>query len=85
MNDTIGPEGLVPSALEYPPTRTFDDPLQERSTLTSHAKLALIARREMAQIMAKIRVSRGFRHAVFPSADVMYSPGDRVLVWRENR
>ncbi len=88
MKDTVGPEGLVPSALvfgKYPSTRKSDDPLQEWPTLASCAKLALIARQEMAQIMAKMRVSRGLRHAVPPSADISFSPGYHVLVWRENQ
>ncbi len=76
----------MPSALvfgEHPSTRTFDDPLQECPTLASRAKLGVLARQEMSQIMAKIRLSRGLRLAIHPSADAAYFPGDRVLVWRE--
>lgn len=87
MNDTLGPEGLFPSALvfgEYPSIRTVSELLEERPTLSSRAELAIAARKEMAQIMAKQRVQRGLRHNVPAATDRAFAPGDKVLVWREN-
>ena len=33
--------------------------------------------------MAKARVNRALKHSTPDAADVMYTPGDMVLVWRE--
>ena len=38
----------------------------------------------MQKIMARMRVSRVLKHAVPAAADVSYSPGDQIFVWREN-
>ena len=87
MNDTLGPEGIVPSALvfgEYPQVFTeSEDPLP-RATLDERAKMAEEARAEMEEIMAKMRAARALKHATPPAANVTYEPQDIVLVWREN-
>lgn len=50
MNDTLGPEGLVSSALvfgEYLRTHTLSEPHLHRHSLSERAKIAQSARREM--------------------------------------
>lgn len=88
MNDTLGPEGFVPSALvfgEYPSTQTFEEPKDEKPTLVDRAKLARLIRGEMEKKMATLRVQRALRHKVPPAADVVHEIGDQVLVYREKQ
>ena len=70
MNDTLGPEGLVPSALvpgEFPQIVTRSETAHPRATLESRAAVAAAARQEMEQQMAKLRVKHILLHAT-PSA-----------------
>lgn len=87
LNDTIGPDGVVPSALlfgEYPLIRTFDKPRMPNPKLVQRALIAQQARKLMAQNMAKARVTRAIKHNTLPADYAIYQPGDRVLVWRED-
>lgn len=87
MNDTLGPEGIVPSVLvfgEYLPVFTTSERPTSRSPGHLRAKIATEARIEMEKHMGKARIARALKHAVPPSADRPLSPGDQVLVWREN-
>ena len=86
MNDTVGPEGFVPSALvfgEFPRVHTASSSATSRPSLSSRAKVANTARSEMEHHMASLRLQRALRHTVPPAADHSYRPGDKVLVWRE--
>ena len=61
MNDTLGPEGLVPSALvfgESPKVYTKSETPDERAVPAIRAKLAHTARSQMAKHMAELRVKR---------------------------
>jgi hypothetical protein len=44
----------------------------------------LAARHEMRNILAKLRVTRALRRSVPPAADILFVPGDQVLVFRED-
>ena len=86
MNDTLGPEGLVPLSLvfgELPRVYTASETPQPRDTLGERATMFHAARTEMQRIMAKMRVARGLRHSVPLAANRAFDPGDQVLVWRE--
>lgn len=86
INDTLGPEGYVPSSLvygEFPKMVTKSEVPDPRAALASRAKMLSIPRQAVDEHMAKLRVERALRHAVPPSADRPFSPGDSVLVWRE--
>ena len=88
MNDSLGPEGLVPSALvfgEFPRVRTPSEPTSERPTLSQRSQIAQQARREMNRIMAEQRLKRALHHSVPPASDRSYEPGDKVLVWRKKQ
>lgn len=37
----------------------------------------------MGERMAELKLKRALHHAVPPSCDRSYQPGDKVLVWRE--
>lgn len=85
MNDTLGPEGLVPSALvfgEYPSLRVFGETPQPRATLEARAILAKEDRKEMEQQMASLRVKRALKYRVPPAGDQVLEIGQKVLMWR---
>eukprot|EP00171_Calliarthron_tuberculosum_P006182 IDg6182t1 len=86
MNDTLGPDGLVPSSLvfdEYPKVYTPSEIPTERITVQQRAGMLQNARAGMQRIMAKSRISRAMKSAVLPAADNSYEPGSQVLVWCE--
>ena len=88
INDTFGPDGLVPSALmfrEFPPAFTTSETPHPRTTLDSRAAVADMARREMEKQMAAVRLKRGLRHATPPVADAIFEVGQRVLVWGKRK
>ena len=88
MNDTLGPEGLVPSALvfgEYPQIRARSENATERPTTAQRGEVAEMARKEMSRIMATMKTRRALHHAVPPSCDRTYELGDKVLIWREKQ
>ena len=88
MNDTLAPEGLVPTALvlgEYPPVHTKTETLTQRAVLATRAEISNAARQEMEKIMAELRVKRALNHATPSSANILYSPGDDVQLWREKQ
>ena len=86
MNDTLGPEGTVPSAPafgEFPSLRSFTSSLVPRPTLAERAQAALKARRYMSQHLVETKVWRALKHNIPPATDRSYHPEDKVLVWRE--
>ena len=86
MNDTLGPEGFVPSALvfgEYPEVHTKSETPRARLNLQQRSELATSAREECQKIMAKMKVSRALRHKTSRGATQTYEVGSKVLVWRE--
>ena len=86
MNDTLGPEGFVPSALvfgEYPEVHTESETPRGRLNLQQRSALATSAREECQKIMAKMKVSRALRHKTSRGATQTYEVGSKVLVWRE--
>ena len=86
MNDALGPEGTVPSALvfgEFPRLRSLCGPVIHRSSLTERADAAQQARRYMSQHLAKVKVKRAIHQNTPPESDRVYQPGDEVIAWRE--
>ena len=86
INDTLGPEGIVPSALvfgEFPSIRNFLGPKVPRATLAERAEVALEARKLMSKHMAMTKVRRALTHQMPSAANHTYAPGDKVLVFRE--
>ena len=53
--------------------------------LTERAEVALKARRYMSRHFADNKIQRALQHNTPPAADRDYSPGDQVLIWRENQ
>ena len=88
LNDTLGPDGLVPSALvfgEFPSPIVTSETRHTRSTIESRAGIASMARKEMEKEIASVRVRRALRHATLPAADATFEVCQDVLVWRERR
>ncbi len=88
MNDTLGPEGLVPSSFvfgEYPKvyTKGHSEMPQPRLTTEERASMLQSGRAEMQRHMAKARVARALKHSVPSAADQSFQPGDMALVWHE--
>ena len=86
INDTLGPEGIVPSSLvfgEFPILRSLYGPIFTRPTLAECARTALDARRLMSRHLAQAKVTRAQRHNTPPATNATYQTGDLVLVWRE--
>ena len=88
MNDTLGPEGVVPSALvfgEFLSLRSVSGPLIPHPTLAERAEVALQARRFMSEHIARAKAKRALYHKPLPFTDQAYEPNDEVLVWREKQ
>ena len=85
LNDTLGPEGLVPSALvsgEYPSAYTRSETPAPKATFLSRAQVANSALIEMEHQMAKLRIHRALKHRIPSTVDFCFQPGDQVLVWK---
>ena len=88
VNDTLGPEGLLHSAIvfrEFRKVYTKSETPDERAVLASRAKLAHNARAQMAKHMAELWVKRALKHSTPTASDRVKKAGDQVLVWREKR
>ena len=88
MNDTLGPEGHVPSSLvigEFPTLRTFEGPLVPKPTLAECVEAAQEARRYMAKHLAQVRIKGALNHHTPPATKCNYQPGDKLLIWREKQ
>ena len=88
INDTLGPEGIVPLALvfgEYPSILSFIGANLPRPTLAESVSAAQDARKIMSKHMAQVRVKRALKHRTPKAADCTFSPGDKVLVWMESQ
>lgn len=86
INDTLGPEGFVPSSLvfgEFPQVYTKSESKKNRPTNLERSRMVNYAREEMEKIMSEIRIKRALHHSVPPCSENTYTANDKVLVWRE--
>ncbi len=51
--------------------------------LVERAEIAQEALRHMDKSLAQSRIRRAPQHQTPPATDLIYNPGDKVLVWRE--
>lgn len=87
MEDTLGPEGLDPSAVlfrDFSKVCNAGDATIARVTLATRADVAHNAPQEMENMVERLRLRRALRHDVPPAAYESYQPGHEILVWREN-
>lgn len=83
MNDTLGTDGLVSSALvfgEFPPEHTRSEMLHRRAEMEYRAEVANMARREMEKQIAKVRIKRALSTTASPAADKLLEVGPKVLI-----
>lgn len=83
MNDTMGPEGLVPSLLVFGQLPRFPP---HSTPLLSHSErmnAMTIARKEMANITARLRIQKALKSKLPPATKYLINPGDQVYVYSE--
>ena len=83
MNDTSGPNGLVPTLLVFgvlPRIPIIPSSLPNQST---RLQIMMKARKEMSPVIAKSALSRAMRMNVPSAANKVFRTGDEVLVFRE--
>ncbi len=86
MNDTLGPEGFEPSAIEFgefTSLRTFLGLVTPSWSLAERIEAAQEARRHMAKHMSSFKLKQALRHNVDPAADRIIQPSDKELIWKE--
>ena len=86
MNDTLGPEGIVPSALVFgdlPSIRPFLWSIWHQPTLSKRAEMAYNARKIMTAELTRKKICRALNQNVPKSDGVVHLQGDLVYVWRE--
>jgi hypothetical protein len=82
MNDTIGPEELVPTILVYGTLPRLS--LHEKIHHKSSRLLAIdVPRREMDVIVSELRIKRALHTYTPPSAEHSFNPGALVCVYQE--
>jgi len=83
LNDTMGPEGLVPSLLVFgclprlTPVNSHN-PAQKQRMRALHE-----ARKEMASVTAELRIRKALMTRAHPNTDIIINQGDKVRVFRE--
>ncbi len=83
MNDTMGPEGLVPSYLVFEiihvlPSTEYTLPEQQQRMNPMQA-----ARGEMAIITAELRIRKALASCIPRNADIVHEVGNLVRVLRK--
>ena len=83
VNDTVGPNGLVPSELVFGVRPTFPIAPKTNPTQSERFQALQTARNEIAQITAERRVNDSLRRKIPPASSYLIRPGDSVRVYRE--
>lgn len=83
MNDTLGPEGLVPTLLVFGCLPIFPTVNTNLPGQRERRKALQQARKEMATITAEIRIKRALLSRVPRNTDLNLNLGDQVRVYRE--
>lgn len=84
INDSMGPEGLVPSYLVFGVLPTMPAMRTELPNQKDRMQAIATARSEMATISAKLRIQSALRAKLPPATSYNVSPGDQVYVFRED-
>lgn len=84
MNDTMGPEGLVPSLLVF---RILPRFAPDSTSLPYPSDLIMameVARREMNDIESKLKIQQALRSNILPVSGYLVNPEDEVYFHDEN-
>lgn len=82
MNNTAGPNGLVPFLLLFGSVPRLPD-VAGTQAIASEGLFSMMtaARKEYTSLVSQQRIRLGLNTYVTPAADYVYAPGDSVLVW----
>jgi hypothetical protein len=83
MNDTMNPEGLVPSYLVFGILPRFPASKSKLPSQMDRMKALEAARAEMETITSELRVRRALSANIPTASTKSYSAGQKVLVYRE--
>ena len=83
MNDTLGPEGLVPTYLVYGTFPSFPICRNAPPSQEDRMRALATARAEMATITSEPRVMRALKSKLPPATQYDIQAGDHVLVYQE--
>lgn len=83
LNDSMGPNGLVPSLLIFGTLQSF--PMTTANTTEQKVSIEMMqtARSEVAQIRAEQRIATAIKAKVPPSAKFRLKQGDIVMAYSE--
>jgi hypothetical protein len=81
LNDTAGPDGLVPSLLVFGFFPRTPDAPKEFPAQRARFQAMKTARAEYERLISIERIQRGLRKQINPAADRVYNPGDHVHVY----
>ena len=83
INDTIGPNGLVPSLLVFGVLPSLPSPNSRSSEQQERFQALRAAKAEMETIIAESRIRRALHSKLPPATRYLIKPGDHVRVYRE--
>jgi Reverse transcriptase (RNA-dependent DNA polymerase) len=83
MNDSLGPEGLVPSYLVFGTLPRFPGLPSPHRPQAARLQAMYSARQEYDSIVARIRVQRALKSRTASAVDAVYRVGDIVATYRE--
>jgi len=83
INDTAGPEGLVPSLLVFGTIPTFPAMDVKPPNQKDRLRAISLARDEMSKITAKLRIRQALRSKLPPATEYLVNPGHNVYVFTE--
>ena len=83
INDTMGPNGLVPSLLVFGVLPAFPCPNTKMPNQVERFAALRTAKAEMEKIVAETRIKRALKSKLPPATKFLIKPGDEVRVYRE--
>ncbi|MEM1283154.1 MAG: reverse transcriptase domain-containing protein [Chlamydiota bacterium] len=83
INDTMGPEGLVPSLLVFGSLPRFPCVNSTLPNQRERMRALEVARAEMSTVTSELRIRKAMLSKVPRNADLVLNPGDMVRVFRE--
>ena len=85
MNDTVGPDGLVPSLLVFGAVPSYPITNKDFPGQESRMKAIIDVRSEYGKIVSELRIQKPIRSKLPPDTKFDLRAGDKVLVYREKR
>lgn len=82
-NDTLGPNGLVPTLLVFGTMPALPVPNSKSVKQRERLSALKLAKEEMERISAEQKLLRALRSKLPPAAKYLIQPGDLVRVFRE--